>query len=67
MAEFRFKKKHKNPEGGLSQAGRDAYNHATGSHLQAPVSRKAALKSKAKAARRKSFCARMKEDRKSVV
>lgn len=57
---FQLKAKHKNPEGGLSQAGRDAYNRATGSHLQAPVSRKAALKSKAKAARRKSFCARMK-------
>lgn len=56
---FQLKSKHKNPEGGLSQAGRDAYNRATGSHLQAPVSRKEALKSKAKAARRKSFCARM--------
>lgn len=57
---FNLRSEHKNPEGGLSQAGRDAYNRATGSNLQAPVSRKAALKSKAKAARRKSFCARMK-------
>jgi hypothetical protein len=59
VAKFSLKAKHKNPEGGLSQAGRDAYNRATGSNLKAPVSRKEALKSKAAAARRKSFCARM--------
>ena len=53
-------KKHKNPEGGLSQAGRDAYNRATGGNLKRPVSRKEAIKSKAKASRRRSFCARMK-------
>jgi hypothetical protein len=51
--------KHKNPEGGLSQAGRDAYNRATGSNLKPPVSKEAAEKSPAKAARRSSFCARM--------
>jgi hypothetical protein len=51
--------KHKNPEGGLSQAGRDAYNKATGSNLKPPVSKEAAAKSPAKASRRSSFCARM--------
>jgi hypothetical protein len=30
-------KKDKNPNGGLTQAGRDKYNRATGSKLQAPV------------------------------
>lgn len=52
-------KKDKNPEGGLSAAGRRKYNAATGGNLQAPVSAKAAAKSPKKAARRKSFCARM--------
>lgn len=59
MAKFQLRAKHKNPEGGLSEAGRKAYNRATGGNLKAPVSRKEALRSKAKAARRKSFCARM--------
>jgi hypothetical protein len=67
MAEFRLKKQHKNPEGGLSQKGRDAYNRATGSNLQAPVSRKQAIKSKAKAARRKSFYKRMLGMRKELT
>lgn len=49
----------KNPEGGLSTKGRAKYNRATGSKLKAPVSAKAAKKSPKKAARRKSFCARM--------
>ena len=52
-------KKDKNPEGGLSAAGRAKYNAATGGNLQAPVSAKAAAKSPTKAARRSSFCARM--------
>lgn len=30
-------KKDKNPKGGLTQAGRDKYNRATGSNLKAPV------------------------------
>jgi len=59
VAKFQLKAKHKNPEGGLSEAGRNAYNRSTGGNLKAPVSRKEALRSKAKAARRKSFCARM--------
>lgn len=57
---FNLKKEHKNPEGGLNEAGRKAYNKATGSNLKRPVSSKEALKSKTKAKRRKSFCARMK-------
>ena len=32
-------KKDKNPKGGLSQAGRNKYNNATGSNLKAPVGR----------------------------
>jgi hypothetical protein len=53
-------KKFQNPKGGLNQAGRDHYNRKTGGNLQAPVSAKAAKSSPKKAARRKSFCARMK-------
>lgn len=53
-------KKDKNPKGGLTQAGRDKYNRATGGHLKPPVSAKEAAKSPKAAARRKSFCARMK-------
>lgn len=33
-------KKDKNPSGGLSQAGRDKYNRATGSNLKPPVTGK---------------------------
>lgn len=58
--DFQLKAKHKNPEGGLNSAGRKAYNNATGGNLKAPVSAKEAIKSKVKANRRKSFCARMK-------
>jgi hypothetical protein len=46
-------------EGGLSAKAREKYNRETGSNLQAPVSSKEAEKSPKKAARRKSFCARM--------
>lgn len=67
MADFQLKSKHKNPEGGLNEAGRKAYNRATGSNLKAPVSRKAAMKSAAKAKRRKSFCARMKGMKKRLT
>lgn len=52
-------KKDKNPKGGLTQAGRDKYNRATGGNLKPPVSAKEAAKSPKAAARRKSFCARM--------
>jgi len=57
--EVRLTAKDKNPEGGLSQAGRDKYNRATGGNLKPPVSAKQAAKSPKAAARRKSFCARM--------
>lgn len=49
----------KNPEGGLSQKGRDKYNRATGGNLKPPVTKERAAKSESDAARRKSFCARM--------
>ena len=52
-------KKHKSSKGGLTKAGRDKYNRETGSNLKAPVTSDAAKKSPKKAARRKSFCARM--------
>lgn len=52
------KNKH-STKGGLSKKGRDKINRETGSNLKAPVSSKAAKKSPKKAARRKSFCARM--------
>jgi hypothetical protein len=52
-------KKDKNPEGGLSAAGRAKYNKATGSNLKPPVSSSEAKKNPKAAARRKSFCARM--------
>jgi hypothetical protein len=43
--------------GGLTQKGRDRYNRATGSHLQAPVTGDVKPGSKA-AKRRKNFCSR---------
>tara|TARA_R100000808_G_C2044445_1_gene82614 strand:+ start:30 stop:287 length:258 start_codon:yes stop_codon:yes gene_type:complete len=54
-----LRKKHKNPSGGLSAAGRRHINRTTGSNLKPPVSAKQAKKSPKAAARRKSFCARM--------
>jgi len=54
-----LRKEHKNPKGGLSAKGRKYYNSKTGSNLKAPVTKKQAKKSHKKAARRKSFCARM--------
>jgi len=54
------RKEGKNPSGGLNAKGRASYKRQTGGTLKAPVSAKAAKKSKKKAARRKSFCARMK-------
>jgi hypothetical protein len=52
------RKEGKNPKGGLNAKGR-ASAKKQGMNLQAPVSAKAAAKSPKKAARRKSFCARM--------
>ena len=50
----------KNPSGGLNAKGRRSYKKQTGGTLKAPVSRKKAKASPKAAARRKSFCARMK-------
>ncbi len=50
--DFQFKSEHKNPEGGLSEKGRKAYNRATGGNLKRPQPEGGA--------RRDSFCARMK-------
>ena len=57
-AEVRFTKEDKNPEGGLSEKGRRKAKRS-GMNLKRPVSAKEAKKSPKKAARRKSFCARM--------
>ncbi len=64
---LRIRKKHKNPSGGLSAAGRKYYNNKTGGNLKPPVSAKQAKKSKKAAARRKSFCARMKGMKKKLT
>ena len=48
----------KSKKGGLTAKGRAKYNRATGSNLQAPVTEK--IPTGKSAARRKSFCARMK-------
>ena len=49
----------KSPSGGLNALGRASYKRETGGELKPPVSAEAAKKSPKKAARRKSFCARM--------
>lgn len=49
--------KHKSRSGGLTKAGRDKYNRATGSNLKAPVTE--SKPSGRRKARRRSFCARM--------
>ena len=48
----------KSKKGGLTAKGRAKYNRATGSNLKAPVKEKNPTGKRA--ARRKSFCARMK-------
>lgn len=48
--DFQFKAEHKNPNGGLNEKGRAAYNRATGSNLKAPQPEGGP--------RKKSFCAR---------
>ena len=53
-------KKHQNPKGGLNAKGRAYYKRKEGANLKPPVSKEEAKKSPKKAARRKSFCARMK-------
>lgn len=49
----------KNPSGGLNAKGRASYKAQTGGTLRPPVKRAQAAKSAKAAARRKSFCARM--------
>lgn len=56
---FNFKAVHKNPEGGLSEAGRQAYNRSTGGNLKAPQPEGGP--------RRRSFCARMKGMKKRLT
>ena len=56
---FDFKAVHKNPKGGLSEAGRRAYNRATGGNLKAPQPEGGP--------RRRSFCARMKGMKKRLT
>ena len=67
------RKEGKNQRGGLNAKGRASYNRATGGNLKPPAPNP---KTKKDAARRKSFCARMRgmkrkltsaKDRKSVV
>jgi hypothetical protein len=58
-AKVSMRKEHKNPEGGLSEKGRDYYNAKTGANLKRPVNAEQAKKSPKSAARRKSFCSRM--------
>ena len=53
------RKEGKNPEGGLNAKGRAYFKAKEGANLKPPVSAKEAAKSPKKAARRKSFCARM--------
>ena len=52
-----MRKEHKSPTGGLTAKGR-AYFKAKGHNLKAPVTGK--VKRGSKAAKRRSFCARMK-------
>lgn len=53
------RKEGQNPEGGLNERGR-ASLRAQGQNIKRPVSAKEAARSPKAAARRKSFCARMK-------
>jgi hypothetical protein len=53
------KKAYQSPKGGLNAKGRAYFKRTEGANLKEPVTAAAAKKSPAKAARRKSFCARM--------
>lgn len=55
---LRFNPNKHSRSGGLNEAYRKAYNRETGSNLQAPVTEKNPTGKRA--ARKKSFCARMK-------
>lgn len=56
------RKEGKDPEGGLNEAGRRSYNRANPGKpgLKPPVKRAQAARSPQHAARRRSFCSRMK-------
>lgn len=55
------RKEGKNASGGLNEKGRKSYERENpGSNLKPPVKKEQAKKSPKSAARRKSFCARMK-------
>ena len=60
------RKEGQNPEGGLNEAGRRSLRRQ-GKNIKRPVSAKEAKKSPKKAARRKSFCARMKGMKKKLT
>jgi hypothetical protein len=57
--DFQFKAQHKSSKGGLNEAGRKAYNAATGSNLKRPQPEGGS--------RRDSFCARMKGMKKKLT
>ena len=58
------RKEGKNPKGGLNAKCRASYNRATGGNLKPPAPKP---KTKKDAARRKSFCARMKGMKKKLT
>ena len=60
------RKEAQNPEGGLNEAGRRSLRRQ-GKNIKRPVSAKEAKKSPKKAARRRSFCARMKGMKKKLT
>ncbi len=61
------KKEYQNPEGGLNAKGRAHHKRETGGNLKPPVSREEAQHSEMKAARRRSFCARMEGMKKQLT
>jgi hypothetical protein len=64
MSEAWTRKEGKNPSGGLNAKGRASYTKGT---LKPPVSAKQAKSSPKAAARRKSFCARMRGMKKKLT
>jgi len=61
------RKEGKSKSGGLNAKGRASYNKSTGGNLKPPVSKEEAKKSPKSAARRKSFCSRMKGMKKKLT
>ena len=60
-----FKKEDKSKKGGLTAKGRAKYNRATGGNLKPPVTEDKPTGKRA--ARRKSFCSRMKGMKKKLT